>query len=124
MRNILMLCGAVALAGGLLLARSLRGPRVYGTFTGAPRIEVAELIARPKEHLHTLWTLEDIIRDQCTTMGCYFTFYAGDKPLRIELAEVAMNAPKKRNGRPARVEGQLVPYGDGYQLVATAVEFK
>ena len=33
-------------------------------------------------------------------------------------------APRKRDGRPALVEGQLMPYGTGYQLVATAVEFK
>jgi hypothetical protein len=44
--------------------------------------------------------------------------------LRVELSEIAMTAPKRRNGRPARVEGQLMPYDHGYQLVATAVEFK
>ncbi len=124
MKKILILCGAIVVAGGVFLTRSLRTPTVYGTFTGAPRVEVAELIAKPKEHLHKIWAIEDTIRDQCTTMGCYFTFFAGDKPLRIELIEIAMNAPKRRNGRPARVEGQLIPYGDGYQLVATAVEFK
>lgn len=124
MKNIFILCGVIAVAGALALARYLKTPTLYGTFTGAQKIEVAELIADPKGHLHKLWAVEDVIRDQCTSMGCYFTFYAGDKALRVELAEVAMTAPKKRDGRPARVEGQLMPYGAGYQFVATAVEFK
>ena len=34
-----------------------------------------------------------------------------------------MTAPI-REGRLARVEGQMVPYGDGYQFYAGAVEFK
>lgn len=124
MKKILLLCGVIAVVGAVALVRALRVPTVYGTFTGAPHIEVAELIAKPKEHLHKIWAVEDIIRDQCTSMGCYFTFYAGDKPLRVELAEIAMHAPKRRNGRPSRVEGQLMPYGDSWQIVATAVEFK
>lgn len=124
MRNIFILCGLVLALGAGWLFKTLRVPTVYGTFAGAPRVEVSELIARPQEHLHKTVAVEDVIRDQCTSMGCYFFFYAGDKPLRVELAEIAMNAPKRRNGRKARVEGQLVPYDHGYQLVATAVEFE
>jgi hypothetical protein len=124
MKTIFALCGVIAVAGAVMLARHLKTPMLYGSFTGAQKIAVAELIADPKGHLHKLWAVEDVIRDQCTSMGCYFTFYAGDKSLRVELAEIAMHAPKRRDGRPALVEGQLMPYGTGYQLVATAVEFK
>jgi hypothetical protein len=56
-------------------------------------------------------------------MGCYFYFHEGDKTLRVDLQAVAMTAPRK-NGHAARVEGRLEPYGDGYQLFASAVEFK
>jgi hypothetical protein len=56
-------------------------------------------------------------------MGCFFFFLSGKNMLRVDLQEIAMNAPR-RNGRPARVEGQIVPYGDGYQFVASAVEFE
>jgi hypothetical protein len=39
------------------------------------------------------------------------------------LQEIAMNAPR-RNGHPARVEGQVVPFDHGYQFIASAVEFE
>lgn len=55
--------------------------------------------------------------------GLLFLFLSGKKMLRVELNQVAMNAPQ-RNGHTARVEGQIVPYGDGYELVASAVEFE
>jgi len=48
---------------------------------------------------------------------------AGEKTLRVDLEKIAMNAPM-REGRPARVEGHMVPYGDGYQLFASAIEFR
>jgi hypothetical protein len=56
-------------------------------------------------------------------MGCFFFFRSGKSTLRVDLEEIAMNAPMK-NGRRARAEGQMVPYGDGYQLWASAVEFE
>jgi hypothetical protein len=124
MKTILALCGAILLAGGILVYRAMRVPTVYGTFTGAPKAEVADVLARPKDFLHKTIALEDVIRNQCTTMGCYFFFQSDQTLLRVELAEIAMNAPKRRNGRKARVEGQLVPYDHGYQVVATAVEFE
>jgi len=123
-RNILILCGIVLVAGGVWLAKALRTPTVYGTFAGAPRVETADVLSKPEDFLHKTIGLEDVIRNQCTTMGCYFFFQSGDKILRVELAEIAMTAPKRRNGRKARVEGQLVPYDHGHQLVATAVEFE
>ena len=67
--------------------------------------------------------IEGIVKEQCTSMGCYFFFHEGDKILRVDLQDIAMNAPR-RQGRPARVEGRMVVYGDGYQLWASAVEFK
>ena len=124
MRNILILCGVVLVIGTGLLVRALRVPTQYGAFAQAARVEVADVIASPKKFLHKTIALEDVIRKQCTSMGCYFFFQAGDQFLRIELAEIAMHAPKKHDGRKARVEGQLIPYGDGYQVIATAVEFE
>jgi hypothetical protein len=56
-------------------------------------------------------------------MGCFFFFLSGKNTLRVELQDIAMNAPR-RNGRPARVEGQMVPHNDGYQFLASAVEFE
>jgi hypothetical protein len=56
-------------------------------------------------------------------MGCFFFFDTGKHTLRVDLKEIAMNAPEKE-GHRARVEGRLMPYSDGYQLLASAVEFK
>ena len=123
MKAILALCAAVLIGGGVLIYRSTRMPNNYGAFIGAPKVEVADLIARPKDFLRKTVFAEGIIREQCTTMGCYFFFHEGGKTLRVDVQEIAMNAPRK-NGRHARVEGQMAAYGDGYQLSATAVEFR
>lgn len=123
MKTIFALCALVLVAGGLILWQALRLPTEYGAFVGAPAAEVADLLERPQEFQRRTVAIEGQIRDQCTTMGCYFFFRSGKKMLRIDLQEIAMNAPR-RNGRVARVEGQMVPYGDGFQFVASAVKFE
>ncbi len=123
MKMIFALCSAVLIAGGLLLYRSTRMPNKYGTFSEVPKVEVIDLIERPKAYLKKPVAAEGVVREQCTSMGCFFFFREGDKMLRVDIQEVAMTAPRK-NGHQARVEGQMVPYGDGYQLYAYAVEFK
>ena len=122
MKTILALCATVLLGGAVFLYRESRMPNEYGTFTGAQKAPIAELIARPKDFLKKTVEVEGVVREQCDTMGCYFFFHEGSKILRVDLQEIAMNAPRK-NGRPARVEGQMVKYGDGYQLYASAVQF-
>lgn len=123
MKTIFALCAAVLIGAGAWIYHATRMPNSYGTFTGAPTIAVADLIARPKDFLNKTVAAEGVVREQCTSMGCYFFFRDGDKTLRVDIQSVAMTAPRK-NGRPARVEGRMEPYGDGYQLFASAVEFK
>ncbi len=124
MKKIFALCAAVLIAAGVMIYRSTRLPNKFGTFTGAPAVAVAELIARPKDHLRKTLAIEGVIRNQCTSMGCYFFFFEGNDMLRVDLQEVAMNAPRGMNGHRALAEGVLVPFNGGYQLAATAVEFK
>jgi hypothetical protein len=123
MRTIFALCGVTLLAGGFLLWRTMQLGTLYGTFTGAPKAAVADLIERPTDFLGKLVAVEGTVSEQCQTMGCYFFFRSGKRTLRVDLEEIAMNAPMREGGN-ARVEGQLVPYRDGYQLFASAVEFK
>lgn len=123
MKTIFALCAAALIGGGIWIYRATRMPNKYGTFIGAPKVAAADLIARPKDFAKKMVATEGVVREQCTTMGCYFFFHEGDRTLRVDLQEIAMNAPRK-NGRRARVEGQMVPYGDGYQLSASAVEFQ
>src|SRR6185369_1510881 len=123
MRTIFALCALVLIGGGVWFYQTSRMPNLYGTFTGAPKVEVVKLIEKPKDYLKKTVAIEGVIREQCETMGCYFFIHEGDKTLRVDLQDIAMNAPRK-NGHMAKVEGQMVKYGDGFQLVATAVEFK
>lgn len=123
MRNIFILCALILALGVALVWRGTRSPSKFGTFTGAPKAEVADVISRPQAFLHKTVAIDGDIREQCVTMGCYFYFFSGKNSLRVDLQEIAMTAPR-RNGRPARVEGQIVPYGDGYEFFASAVEFK
>ena len=123
MRIILGLCAATLTIGGVLIWRGTQLPTHYGNFTGATKAPVADLIERPKEFLNKAVLVEGEVRQQCKTMGCYFFFISGEKMLRVDLEQLTMNAPM-REGRPVRVEGQLVPFDHSYQLVASAVEFQ
>ena len=123
MRTILALCALILAAGGYFVWKSTRMPTLYGTFTGAPKVEVTDLIERPTDFLKKTVAVRGEVREQCKTMGCYFFMPAGTKTLRIELQVIAMDAPM-REGHQARVEGRMEAYGDGYQLVASAVEFE
>ena len=123
MRTIFILCGLILVVGGVFAWRLMEMPTHYGTFTGAPQVDVADLVERPKEFLKKTVSVKGTVRQQCKTMGCYFFMPSGTKMLRVELQPIAMKAPM-REGHQARVEGQMVPYGDSYQLFASAVEFE
>ncbi len=122
MKKIFLLCALTLVAIGALVWRAAAKPSRFGSFTGAAKTEVAALIERPKSYTGKTLALEGTITEQCKSMGCFFFFRSGNQSLRIDLEEIAMTAPM-REGRRARVEGQLVPYGDGFQLWASAVEF-
>ncbi len=123
MKTILTLCAVILVAGAALLYRHTRLPNSFGEFTDAPAAGVVDLVDRPKNYLKKTVAVAGEVREQCTSMGCFFFFHEGDKILRVDLQEVAMNAPRK-NGHRARVEGRMVPYGDGYQFYASAVRFE
>jgi uncharacterized protein YdeI (BOF family) len=122
MKKILILCAATLVVASVFIWRAVARPNRFGNFTGAPHAEVVALVERPKDFVGKPVSVEGTISEQCKAMGCYFNFKDGDKSLRVDLQDIAMTAPM-HEGKPARVEGQLVPYGDAYQLYATAVEF-
>ncbi|HWQ55090.1 MAG TPA: hypothetical protein VN442_15490 [Bryobacteraceae bacterium] len=123
MKKIFTICALTLVVAAVFIWRTTAKPSRFGTFTGAPRAEVATLIAEPKAFLGKTVEIEGTITEQCKAMGCFFTFRSGKEGLRVDLQEVAMHAPM-REGRPARVEGQMVPFNDGYQFYASAVEFQ
>ena len=100
MKLIFALCATVFIGGGVLLYRTTRMPNEYGAFSGAPKVEVIDLIERPKAYLRKTVAVEGIVREQCTSMGCFFFFREGEKTLRIDIQEIAMNAPRKNGHDP------------------------
>jgi uncharacterized protein YdeI (BOF family) len=123
MKKILILCVATLVVATVFIWRAVAKPSKFGQFTNAPRAEVAALVEHPKDFLGKTVAVRGTITEQCKAMGCYFDFKAGQRSLRVDLQDIAMTAPM-REGKPALVEGQLMPYGDAYQLYATAVEFQ
>lgn len=123
MKTIFILCALILVVGGLAAWHATRMPNTYGQFTSAPPAQVADLIAKPTNYLHKTVAIEGIVTQQCTAMGCFFFFESGKSTLRVDLQDIAMKAPRKM-GHPAHVEGQIVPYGDGYQFSASAIEFR
>lgn len=123
MKKILILCSLIVVISVVVAWRAAAGPARFGTFTGAPKAEVASVIADPKAYLSRTVELEGVVSEQCKSMGCYFFLKSGKQTLRVDLQEIAMHAPM-REGRNARIEGQTVPYDGGYQFFASAVEFE
>jgi hypothetical protein len=123
MRTIFIFCGVILLAGAVFAWRAMRMPSEFGSFTGAPKAEITDLVQRPKDFVGKAISVQGLVREQCQSMGCYFFMPASPGKLRVDLQEIAMHAPM-REGHRAEVEGQMVPYGDGYQLAATAVRFE
>lgn len=122
MRTIIGLCTLTLVLIAGLIWHFTKSPTQFGSFSNAPQAAVLDVIERPKDFLDKTVLLEGLVRQQCTSMGCFFFLRAGEKALRVDLEAIAMTAPM-REGRPVRVEGLLAPYGDGYQFVASAVEF-
>lgn len=123
MRTILILCAVILIAGGFYAKHAMQLPSHYGEFSGSKEVPVEEVLNRPQTFLGKTVTVRGTITEQCKTMGCYFFFATPKGKLRVELKDIAMNAPMHEGG-PARVEGQIVTYTDGYQLYASAIDFE
>ena len=124
MKIIFALCGVILVVGTIAFWQWMHAPAQFGEFTKAPKAEILDVINHPQDYLHKTVALEGDVAKQCTSMGCYFFFVIGQQELRVDLAEIAMNAPKGRDGRRVKVEGRTVPYDNGYQFMASWVEFQ
>jgi hypothetical protein len=123
MKTIFAICISILLAGGLTVWKATRWPDEFGTFTGAAHTDIAALVDTPASFIGTTVVVQGTVREQSKAMGCVFYLLNGNKKLRVDLEDVAMNAPR-REGHPVHVEGRIVPYGDGFQLSASAVRFE
>jgi hypothetical protein len=124
MRYILILCGAVLVAGLAVFVHSRTRAEHFGApFKSLPGVAVTELLQNPAAHLDHDVRVEGEITRQCPATGCWFDVKAADgKQLRVELGELGMTLPQK-TGRIAVVEGRLIKTDEGVELVGNGVEF-
>ena len=113
---------AAALAAFLLLRP--RADHHGHAFREVPVVGLQELLARPADHLRKEVRIQGEIVRQCPSAGCWFFLKAPDgRELKVEAGDTLPELPQ-RVGRGAEVEGQLIPFGDGYEFIGTAVEFR
>jgi hypothetical protein len=123
MKNILILCAVILVAGSALVWRVAAKPNRFGKFTGAPHAEIAAVLDRPAEFAGHPVALEGTVTAQCKATGCFFSLRSGIRAVRVDLQDLAGHFPNNE-GRLALVEGQLQERAGAWQLYASAVEFK
>src|SRR5438128_1437213 len=106
MRKILVLCTLILIAGGFYVWRAMQLPTHFGEFSGAREVSLDDLVNRPTDFLGKTVAVRGAVKEQCRTMGCFFYLQAKNGKLRVELKDIAMDAPM-HEGRPAHVEGQI-----------------
>lgn len=123
MKRLLLVGGVALLASGLFFWHLSRQSHSFGKLLGAPPADVGDLVDRPREYLHRIVAIEGVVSEPCGTAGCSFLFVgSASKRLRVDLADIGTQ-PSVWAGSTVRVEGLLVPCGDGYELWATGVTF-
>jgi hypothetical protein len=101
------------------------GPEHFaGALKGYPKAEIAALLHAPARFAHKNVTLAGKVTRQCPTMGCWFYLTdATGAQMRVDVSDTCGTLPA-RIGHKATVEGQLIPYGDAYSFVGTALEIR
>jgi len=64
MKKILILCVATLIVATVFIWRAVAKPSRFGQFTGAPRVEVAALVDRPKDFVGKRISVEGAITEQ------------------------------------------------------------
>ena len=125
MRKPLLIVVLVLAAGlgALFLLRSR--PDHHGhPFREVPEVALQALLDKPGDHLRKDVRVKGKIVRQCPTAGCWFFLKASDgRELKVEAGDTLPELPQ-RVGKTAVLEGQLIPFGAGYEFIGTAVEFQ
>lgn len=129
MKTILTLC-AVILVGAIaaLAWKSISSEDHFGKpFAGLSTADIPDIVAKPDAYLGKPVAVHGVLKRQCPATGCWF-FLADPadptaKQLKVEMGDTTPKLPK-RMGRTARVEGQLIKFGDGYEFIGVAVTFE
>lgn len=128
MKAILLLCAGILLAVLSAFAwRSFRREDHFGeAFTGAPAASIPDLVATPGSFLGKTVSVRGVLKRQCPATGCWFILADPADPqareIKVEMGDTTPHLPA-RLGKSARVEGQLIQFGDDYEFVGVAVTF-
>ena len=125
MKIIFALC-ALILAGALawFLLSSPHADHFGNAFRELPSAAIQDLVDKPAEYLKKDLRIEGALSRQCPSTGCWFFLKdAAGKELKVEMGDTTPKLPQ-RLGKSATVEGELIRFGDGYEFIGTAVEFK
>jgi hypothetical protein len=127
MKVILILCGLI-LAGAVtafFVLRPKSNACICGeNLRGLEPAALAQVIGKPEDFLKKDIKIEGTVVRQCPHCTCWLLVRdAAGHELRVEAGDLGHPVPY-RPGRNVVVEGRLIRYGEGYEFVATAVEFR
>jgi hypothetical protein len=125
MKTIFILCGLLLVAGVAVFFFLRPATDHYGNeFRGYAAVDIAPLVDRPADFLKKDATIRGTLGRQCPSSGCWFYLRdAAGKEVKVEMGDTTPKLPQ-RVGKTATVEGRLIRFGEGYEFVGTAVEFR
>ncbi len=128
MKKILALCAFILVTGMAVFAWwfSNREDHFGKPFTGLPMAAIQEIVNQPDTFLSKPVSIQGKLKRQCPATGCWFFLTDPNDPkareLKVEMGDTTPRLPS-RIGKLARVEGQLIRYGKGYEFIGNAVTF-
>ncbi len=128
MKTVLILCASIlAVVVAVLAWRfTVREDHFGKPFTGPPIAAIPDIVAKPEAYLGKPVSIHGLLKRQCPSTGCWFYLTDPTDPkareLKVEMGDTTPRLPA-RIGKVAHVEGQLIRFGDGYELIGVAVTF-
>ncbi len=125
MKTIFILCGLLLVSAAAIFFFTRSRTDHHGNdFQGFPVVEIAPLVDRPADFLKKDATIRGTVVRQCPSSGCWFYLRdSGGKEVKVEMGDTTPKLPR-RLSKTATVEGRLIRFGEGYEFVGTAVEFR
>jgi hypothetical protein len=125
MKTILAVFGLLLLSllAWLLILRPGLKKHFGAELRGLEPAGIARMLEKPGDFLQKDVRIEGSVTRQCPQCGCWLILKdAGGGELKVEAGDLAEPVPY-RPGRKVVVEGRLIRYGEGYEFVASALEF-
>jgi hypothetical protein len=128
MKNNLIISSLLLALGITLVAckGSKRDEHFGQPFTGLPTAAIPEVVTKPESFLGKKISIQGVLKRQCPATGCWFFLTDPSDPkaqeVKVEMGDTTPQLPA-RIGQEAKVEGQLIKFGEGYEFIGVAVSF-